>query len=102
LLYVFRGGNNGSNPSNIVDVGGTLYGTTNGGKSELGTIYGFDIATGVHKVLKTFRGDHQGAYPGGLTDIGGTIYGYTTYGGDTTCTANLYVAGCGTLFTFTP
>ena len=86
----------------LIDVGGTLYGTTNNGGTfrdpktcyfGCGTV--FSITTsGVVKVLHSFGGAEDGKYPAqaGLVDVGGTLYGTTSAGG---------AFGDGTVFSIT-
>jgi uncharacterized repeat protein (TIGR03803 family) len=80
---------------NLLDVNGTLYGTTEyGGTIGYGTI--FSITTsGKETVLHSFTGKPgDGANPqAGLVDVNGTLYGTTSSGG-----AN----GYGTVFSITP
>jgi uncharacterized repeat protein (TIGR03803 family) len=85
VLYRFDGGSNGYDPEvPLIDVNGTLYGTTNfGGAYGPGTV--FSISTsGTEKVLHSFAGGFDGAGPyAGLIDVNGTLYGTTEFGGDT-------------------
>jgi uncharacterized repeat protein (TIGR03803 family) len=66
----------------VIDVKGTLYGTTTiGGKYTGGTIFSV-TKTGEEKVLHYFGDDTDGADPrSGLIDVGGTLYGTTWSGG---------------------
>ena len=68
--------------ASLLDVNGTLYGTTDGkdsGKHECGTA--FSISTiGVTKTLYRFHGPDGCGPRGALTDVNGTLFG-TTYGG---------------------
>lgn len=86
LLYSFRGHGkrpDGNQPSaGLVEVNGTLYGTTyKGGAYGGGTV--FSITTGgTEKVLYGFAGGTDGAGPvAALANVKGTLYGTTTYGG---------------------
>lgn len=95
LLYAFRPPPYGSHPTaGLLDVSGTLYGTTSaGGLSHLGTVYSIS-PSGVHKVIYKFRGGSDGRDPeAGLIDVDGTLYGTTQYGG---------TYGWGTVFSITP
>src|SRR5206468_12745250 len=88
-----------ANPqSNLIDVKGTLYGTTTGGDSGAGTVFALDLSTGTKKTLYTFcnrANCADGAAPiGGLLKLKDVLYGTTLWGGGTGC--NGY--GCGTLF----
>ena len=68
----------------LIDVNGTLYGTTNfGGAYGPGTVFSIS-ASGKEKVLHSFAGGSDGAGPyGGLIDVNGTLYGTTEFGGGT-------------------
>ena len=82
VLHSFGSGSDGSGPTaDLINVGGTLYSTTEeGGASNAGTV--FSITTsGTEKVLYSFTGGTDGDRPQtGLTDVGGKLYG-TTFGG---------------------
>ncbi|HEY1869176.1 MAG TPA: choice-of-anchor tandem repeat GloVer-containing protein [Candidatus Cybelea sp.] len=84
LLYSFAGGSDGANPwAGLVNVHGTLYGTTvDGGANGYGTVFSV-TTTGAEKVLHTFAGSPaDGAAPyAGLINVNGTLYGTTFYGG---------------------
>jgi uncharacterized repeat protein (TIGR03803 family) len=91
VLYSFPGApNDGSCPSaGLINVGGTLYGTTVGGgngygSSGAGTVYKI-TTSGTESVLYSFAGPpSDGEYPlAGLTNVGGTLYGTTAGGGGT-------------------
>jgi uncharacterized repeat protein (TIGR03803 family) len=72
----------------LINVNGTLYGTTeyggSYGKSDYvgyGTVYSITPA-GIEDVLYSFSGKDDGAFPvGGLININGTLYGTTSAGG---------------------
>jgi uncharacterized repeat protein (TIGR03803 family) len=84
----------------LLDVNGTLYGTTGlGGGSGDGTV--FSISTdGTEKVLHHFRGGSDGAHPNAdLIDVNGTLYGTTESGGSSGCYPS--DNGCGTVFSIT-
>ncbi|MGC2649501.1 MAG: choice-of-anchor tandem repeat GloVer-containing protein [Candidatus Cybelea sp.] len=107
VLYSFKGGKDGCDPvAGLVNVKGTLYGTTaNGGTSPCdGSSYGrsgfgtvFKITTsGAEHVLYRFKnssdsGDNPGA---ALIAVKGTLYGSTAAGGKNDCS----YGGCGTVF----
>jgi uncharacterized repeat protein (TIGR03803 family) len=102
MLHSFTGGSDGKNPvAGLLDVNGTLYGTTlyGGGSSACakgcGTV--FSISTsGAEKVLHSFAGGSDGAYPqAALIDMNGTLYGTTAAGGGASGCAE---GGCGTIF----
>jgi len=82
VIYSFGASPDGNHPyASLIDVGGTLYGTTkDGGSHNLGTVFSVTPA-GVEKVLYSFSGSPDGGNPvASLTNVGGTLYG-TTYGG---------------------
>jgi uncharacterized repeat protein (TIGR03803 family) len=101
LLHSFTGHPDGAFPSVLIDVKGTLYGTTSsGGKHGLGTV--FSITTGgAERVLHSFGAGSDGRIPyAGLIELHGKLYGTTSGGGAYSCgTAH---AGCGTVFSITP
>ncbi len=96
ILYSFRGGADGTHPSaDLIDVNGTLYGTTNdgGAYNSGGTVFRITTA-GVENVLHAFGNGSDGVDPaGGLIDVHGTLYGTTARGG---------AYGNGTVFSQTP
>ena len=101
VLYSFKGGKrDGAKPytADLLDVSGTLYGTTSrGGARNKGTVFSI-TPSGVEKVLRIFRGYRDGRYPlAGLINVKGTLYGTTPQGGGSGC--NGY--GCGTVFSIT-
>ena len=83
VVHGFRGGSDGRLPqASLIDVKGTLYGTTwAGGASDEGTV--FSITTGgTETILHSFTGGSDGADPvAGLIDVNGTLYGTTVEGG---------------------
>lgn len=90
VLYAFCSQQNctdGSLPgTNLIDVNGILYGTTEGGGSHgYGTAFGLDPKTGAETVLYSFcalPSCTDGAYPAGnLIDVKGRLYGTTNLGG---------------------
>lgn len=107
VLHTFGGDPGGAYPyASLIDVNGTLYGTTSGG----GTYYGygtvFSITTGgTQKVVYTFRAPHQqGSRPrASLIDVSGMLYGTTLEGGAYfgSCITR-FTTGCGTVFSVTP
>ena len=84
VLHLFVSGNDGANPaSGLVNVGGTLYGTTLfGGAKLFGTIFSVTPG-GVENVEYTFlqEGGDGGGPAGGLINLDGTLYGTTRGGG---------------------
>lgn len=83
VVYRFKGGSDGANPqASLIDVNGTLYGTTakGGGSGNWGTVFTIS-ATGKEKVLHRFNGS-EGANPqAGLIYVKGALYGTTSRGG---------------------
>src|SRR5580700_4768037 len=78
----FASGGDGADPgASLIDVNGTLYGTTSsGGSYDEGTV--FTIAGGTESVLYSFAGGADGKIPlADLLDVNGTIYGTTSVGG---------------------
>ena len=72
----------GSGPAaTLINVRGTLYGTTQGGgKYGNGTVFSITPA-GAYKLVYSFKGGRDGAVPqGGVVALGGALYGVT---GDT-------------------
>jgi uncharacterized repeat protein (TIGR03803 family) len=99
VVYSFGShGNDGSGPGDgLIDVSGTLYGTTfGGGAYNGGTVYSITLG-GKEKVVYSFA---SGVDPNGLVDVSGTLYGTTSYGG--VGGSNCPGIGCGTVFSITP
>jgi uncharacterized repeat protein (TIGR03803 family) len=86
VLYSFAGfPNDGANPADsLIDVNGTLYGTTTyGGPYDDGTVYAV-TSSGAESVLHTFgsQTSGDGTFPeSALTNVGGILYGTTLSGG---------------------
>ena len=90
MLHSFGLYQDGANPAaNLIDVKGTLYGTTQSGigstgeGSGLGTVFSIST-TGAESVLYNFpNGASDGADPAaGLINVNGNLYGTTAGGGD--------------------
>jgi uncharacterized repeat protein (TIGR03803 family) len=106
VRYNFKGGKtDGQNPNGgLVNVNGTLYGTTNGGGAHCsggvacGTVFS-STPSGEEIVLHNFKGaDTDGQNPdAGLIYVNGKLYGTTTGGGRCRLTSQ----GCGTVFATT-
>jgi len=83
VLHRFSGKPDGAYPvGSLINVAGTLYGTTSaGGRYDAGCV--FEISTGgSERVLYSFKGFPDGELPyAGVTDVGGTLYGTTALGG---------------------
>jgi uncharacterized repeat protein (TIGR03803 family) len=84
VLHTFGGGSgDGSKPyAGLIDVSGTLYGTTRrGGTHHRGTVFGI-AASGAETVLHSFGGLGDSEDPlAGLVNVKGTLYGTTLRGG---------------------
>jgi uncharacterized repeat protein (TIGR03803 family) len=80
--------------TNLLNVAGTLYGTTSlGGPSEEGAVFSI-TPSGDEAVIAGFAGSPDGAQPlAGLVHLTGALYGTTTNGGN---------AGYGTVFKVVP
>jgi uncharacterized repeat protein (TIGR03803 family) len=95
VLHNFAGGSDGASPfAGLVELNGTLYGTTElGGKYNEGTVFSI-TPTGTETVIHSFGAKKDGAKPySSLTVLNGTLYGTTAYGG---------TAKEGTIFQITP
>ena len=86
VLYNFKGGTDGANPSVAplaIDKAGNLYGTavSGGGTANVGTVFKIS-PSGAETTLHSFTGGSDGAYPdsGVILGPGGNLYG-TTHGG---------------------
>ncbi len=107
VLYSFDGyatGGNWQPIGSLIDIKGTLYGTTSGGGAyfcgieykECGTVFSLTPG-GTERVLHSFSGAQgtDGAAPeAGLIHVQGTLYGTTVYGGNISACGY----GCGTVF----
>ena len=99
LLASFTGSNGARLLGGLIDVNGTLYGTTHDGGSTFsssnvgdGTLFSYSATNGL-KTLVNFTGANgANPYPS-LADVNGILYGTTNHGGS---------AGDGTLFSFDP
>jgi uncharacterized repeat protein (TIGR03803 family) len=86
-LYSFGNGTDGQYPiGNMINVAGTLYGTTYyGGTAGDGTVFSLNLATGVETVLYSFCSQQNctdGESPRAkLVDVNGILYGTTEAGG---------------------
>ncbi|HLY00990.1 MAG TPA: choice-of-anchor tandem repeat GloVer-containing protein [Candidatus Cybelea sp.] len=104
VLYTFRGGSDGIYPSDLIEVNGRLYGTTErGGDSNCGTLFSIAMSPGAKQMLHTFACGSDGARPGFLTEVRGKLYGTTNgpennepHNGDESLNAQ------GTIFALTP
>jgi uncharacterized repeat protein (TIGR03803 family) len=85
VVYSFKGGNDGLGPlAGLIDVDGTLYGTTGyGGANDTGTVFAVSTS-GTERVLHSFGtgSGSDGKYPdAGLIAVGSELYGTTDTGG---------------------
>ncbi len=84
VLYSFKNGaGDGARPrAGLINVKGTLYGTTTKkGENNGGTLFAI-TTSGTETVLHSFGGGSDGAYPlGSLINVNGTLYGTTYLGG---------------------
>ncbi|MGB6601388.1 MAG: choice-of-anchor tandem repeat GloVer-containing protein [Candidatus Cybelea sp.] len=85
VLHSFGNGSDGYNPlASLIEVNGTLYGTTIAGgtfRYEYGTVFRIST-TGTEHVLHSFGQRHDGQQPyASLIDVNGTLYGTTYEGG---------------------
>jgi|HubBroStandDraft_4_1064222.scaffolds.fasta_scaffold00010_66 uncharacterized repeat protein (TIGR03803 family) len=101
IVYNFKGGpKDGALPeAGLIDVNGTLLGTSGGGAKGIGTV--FEVTTsGNETILHSFKGGSgDGSFPvAGLVDVNGTVYGTTLHGGGAGCRTRGPTSGCGTIF----
>ncbi|HVN69683.1 MAG TPA: choice-of-anchor tandem repeat GloVer-containing protein [Candidatus Binatia bacterium] len=92
VVYRFAGSTSGTRPyAGVIDVNGTLYGTTQtGGKHNQGTVFSL-TPSGSEHVIHSFGGKNDGSDPrANLVSVNGALYGTTYYGG---------LTGTGTVFT---
>ena len=108
VLHSFGLGTDGSYPAaGLVDVKGTLYGTTQrggaGSYDDYGTAFAIDPDTGAETVLHSFCSQQDcadGAFPdAALTAVKGVLYGTTQSGG---ADPKGVALGAGTLFSLDP
>ena len=98
VVYAFNDASGAVGPySGLVNLGGTLYGTTYGsGSAGCGTIFSVNPLTGAVAVIYSFLGTNagDGCFPlASLISKGGTLYGTTSQGG---------AANRGSVFAVTP
>jgi uncharacterized repeat protein (TIGR03803 family) len=81
VMYSFRGPPDGESPlAGLINVNGTLYGTTQVGGSGRGTVFSVSSG-GAEHVLHSFSGPDGEAPAAGLMSASGTLYGTTAGGG---------------------
>ncbi len=109
LLVSFTAAMGGGSGSNVTIAGSTLYGTTLGNGTGYGTVFKFDLTTGVETTLYNFTGGTDGGNPQyGVTLANGILYGATSVGGSgttgvgggTVFAVNATTGAEATLFTF--
>ncbi len=96
VLYRFGGSPDGAGPyAGLVNLRGTLYGTTvGGGASNFGTLFAI-TRSGKERTIHSFKGGRDGEAPyAPLIDRNGTLYGTTQLGGG----EQQRCEGCGTVF----
>jgi uncharacterized repeat protein (TIGR03803 family) len=102
VLHSFAGGSDGQQPrAGLINVGGTLYGTTEKGggacPSGCGTVFKI-TRSGNESVLYHFRGRSDGLFPwASLIEVDGALYGMTRGWPALSCGDG----GCGTVFKLT-
>jgi uncharacterized repeat protein (TIGR03803 family) len=98
-VHSFEGSPDGAFPSDLIAVGGTLYGTTSeGGTSNEGAIFQAE-PSGKEGVLVSFGYSNDSGGPTSLIADKGGFYGTTEAGGDSYCNITSYDLGpCGTVF----
>jgi uncharacterized repeat protein (TIGR03803 family) len=100
VLHRFLDGADGAQPfATLIDVHGTLYGTTkDGGTAHDGMIFSV-TPSGIEKPLYSVKREPDGAFPeGALIDVKGTLYGTTMDGG---VVPYSYYSDSGTVFSIT-
>ena len=103
-MHNFNAFTTGKRPrAGLIDVGGTLYGTTEiGGQHGSGTV--FSISTsGKERTMHSFELNHSdGVHPvASLINVGGTLYGTTIDGGNYYTGSGSGYYGYGTVFSIT-
>jgi uncharacterized repeat protein (TIGR03803 family) len=96
VVHRFTGNPDGANPyAPLVNVSGTLYGTTaGGGANSAGTVFSIASSGAENVIYALGASSDDGSTPmAGLVNVGGTLYGTTAFGG-----ANCGSVGCGTVF----
>jgi uncharacterized repeat protein (TIGR03803 family) len=97
ILHAFGGSGDGQYPyAQLIELNGTLYGTTydGGGTFGWGIAYSLDPKTGNETILYNFGAPADSALPfAGLVNVNGTLYGVAATGG---------ADGGGTVYSLTP
>jgi uncharacterized repeat protein (TIGR03803 family) len=105
--FLNAGQGDGCNPfGSLIDVDGTLYGTTCCGGGNFcsnhceGTLFSVDLTTGKEEVLHEFGEPGDGSQPvAALVNVNGVLYGTTNIGGSGGCAGG---NGCGVIFSLAP
>ena len=106
VFYSFKGDDGDLPEAALLNINGTLYGTTEygGGNYDDGTVFEI-LPSGKERVLHSFApasfGDGQSPYAG-LIKVKDALYGTTTFGGSGHCGSSGSSGGCGTVFSITP
>ncbi len=80
-LFNFNTSDGARPEANLIDVKGTLYGTTDAGGAGVGTVFSISPA-GKYRLLHTFNASSDGGAPvAGLIFLDGLFYGTTSAGG---------------------
>jgi uncharacterized repeat protein (TIGR03803 family) len=102
VLYRFAGHPDVGFPDTpLVEMGGSLYGSSQrGGSQQEGTVFSV-TPSGSERVVHSFSSDGSGDDPNGpLTPLNKTLYGTTDHGGTAGC--GRMGEGCGVVFSLTP
>ena len=89
----------GAGPESLIEMGGTLYGTTGGGPNNDGTVFTMTKKGALTTIYK-FRGGSDGAVPGNLLAVSDILYGTTRPNIEKCLKTN--PPNCGTVFAVTP
>ncbi|HEY3639180.1 MAG TPA: choice-of-anchor tandem repeat GloVer-containing protein [Rhizomicrobium sp.] len=86
VIHTFgsKGGDGAEPYAGVIDVNGTLYGTTEwGGTYGYGTVYAIDAKAGTETILHSFNDNRQDGFnpTADLLELNGVLYGTTPYGG---------------------
>ncbi len=103
VLHRFSGNDGASPISSLLNLDGTLFGTTTaGGPLGLGTVFALTPSGSryTRRVIYSFQGGSDGATPAAnlIADASGALYSTTESGGGSSC----WDSACGTVFKLTP
>ncbi len=102
-LHAFQPKDDGNFPeAGVIDVDGTLYGTTaiGGDQFDIGTVFSLNLKTGVEKIVHAFGGGDGGLPVANLVQVRGLLYGTAENFGSDKCKAG--AGGCGAIFSIDP